>query len=166
MSYVDGTLRITPMDDRLGLSLSGALDQNGLAAVRSALAAASAYAATRPDGPAGFALDLTGLDFISVAGLRVLILATCPEQRVRETEVVAVSAPLRRLLHLTRWDRLTHWLTHVQPRPAVRPPAASSGWTGRRATESGVTIRVKACSGVRSWAGPELDDSMDADDGG
>ncbi|WP_440071390.1 STAS domain-containing protein [Streptosporangium sp. OZ121] len=103
-----GILRITSTIHPLGIRLDGELDRNGVPAVTAALAS-TAHRAARGDG--SFHVDLSGLGFIDVSGLRVLVSAglVAGGGSTGVIRVVAVSAAVRRILALTGWDAVPGW---------------------------------------------------------
>ncbi|MFC7642916.1 STAS domain-containing protein [Streptosporangium lutulentum] len=70
--YDDETLRITSTVHPPGIRLEGELDRSGVPALTAALAGA-AHRAAHGDGL--LSVDLSGLEFIDVSGLRVLVTA-------------------------------------------------------------------------------------------
>jgi anti-anti-sigma factor len=93
----DRLLRIAPLADRAGLRVEGELDYSTLPALTRELASMAS-------GGAGFCVDLNGLAFIDIAGLRVLV-ATAAALHSDHHVLTLRSAPpqVRRLLDLTGW---------------------------------------------------------------
>lgn len=82
----EATLQIVPIRD--GVAVAGEIDVSNLAVLRSALAAAGAA-----DRHGSFVVDLSGLEFLDVAGARTLVTGTAPV-RGRGTEVrIRAAAP-------------------------------------------------------------------------
>ncbi|WP_326822098.1 STAS domain-containing protein [Streptosporangium sp. NBC_01756] len=108
LSYDDGTLRITPMVRPPGIRLEGELDRSRVAGLLTALAA-TAHLVAQGGGPCY--VDLRGLDFIDVSGLRTLITAGLGTGAGGPDGIrmVAASAAVRRLLRLTGWDGMPEW---------------------------------------------------------
>ncbi|MDH2424229.1 STAS domain-containing protein [Sphaerisporangium sp. TRM90804] len=103
-----GSLRIPMTLHPLGMRLEGELDRGGVPAVTAALTSLARRAA-RGDGV--FHVDLSGLDFVDVSGLRVLVAAGfgAGGGGAGVIRVAAVSAAARRLLKLTGWDTMPGW---------------------------------------------------------
>ncbi|MEU4834474.1 STAS domain-containing protein [Streptosporangium sp. NPDC023615] len=124
-----GVLRITPTIHPPGMRLEGELDHGGVPAVTVALAAVVRRAA-RGDG--SFHVDLSGLDFVDVGGLRLLVDAGPGPGGADVMRVVAISAAVDRLLRLTGWGTLPGWdqaPVAVRARSGAgghRPPAAAT----------------------------------------
>jgi anti-anti-sigma factor len=109
----DGLLRITPLADRAGLRIEGELDYAALPALTRALASM---------GGGSFSVDLSGLAFVDVAGLRALVTAAAG---LRDGHVLALrSVPwyVRRLLNLTGWHNTPGLRLHTPPPPWADPP--------------------------------------------
>jgi anti-anti-sigma factor len=106
--YDDETLRITSTVHPPGIRLEGELDRSGVPALMAALAEA-AHRAAHGDGP--LSVDLSGLDFIDVSGLRVLVTADLGAGGGSAGVVRMVAAPavVLRLLRLTGWDEAPGW---------------------------------------------------------
>lgn len=115
-----GTLRITSTIHPPGVRLEGELDRSGMPAVRAALASAT-HRVARGDGL--LHTDLSGLDFIDVGGLRVLLGAgpDAGDGSPGVIRTVAASAAVRRLLTLTGWDATPGW--SQAPGEDQAPPA-------------------------------------------
>ncbi|WP_371784198.1 STAS domain-containing protein [Streptosporangium subroseum] len=101
--YDDGTLRITSTVHPPGIRLEEEPDRSGVPALMAALAGAD-----QADGP--FYVDLSGLDFIDVNGLRVLVTAGLGAG-CSSAGVVRMVAPamVLRLLRLTGWNEASGW---------------------------------------------------------
>jgi anti-anti-sigma factor len=97
-TLADRLLRITPLADPVGLRLEGELDHATLPALIRALASMA-------DG-GSFCVDLSGLVFCDVGGLRVLVTAASSLRGGQVLTLLSPSPQLRRLLHLTGWDQM------------------------------------------------------------
>ncbi|GAA2314599.1 hypothetical protein GCM10010149_77650 [Nonomuraea roseoviolacea subsp. roseoviolacea] len=99
VTMAEQVLRITPLTDPPGLRLEGELDRATLPVLTRALAAMA--------GRGSFCVDLRGLTFIDVGGLRALVTVAAG---LSDGHVVTMRAPspqVRRLLVLTGWHQLT-----------------------------------------------------------
>ncbi|WP_018655852.1 MEDS domain-containing protein [Actinomadura flavalba] len=98
--YADRVLRISPTFTPPGLALTGAVDESTLPAVLDALAR---YAGR----PGHFCLDLSGLEFCDLDGLRALLGAgeagTRPD---RQVVLRGLPEPLRAMARLAGWDTI------------------------------------------------------------
>ncbi|MFC6083595.1 STAS domain-containing protein [Sphaerisporangium aureirubrum] len=105
-------LLVTPLPDRAGLRIEGELDCATLPVLTRALASI---------GGGDFSVDLSGLTFTDVGGLRALVTtAGLPDGRV----LTLRSAPwhVRRLLYFTGWHRTPGLRLHAPPSPWPDPP--------------------------------------------
>lgn len=92
----DQLLRITALVDRTGLRIEGELDRVTLPALILALASTA--------GSGSFCVDLSGLVFIDVGGLRALVNAAARLQGGHVLTLRSASPQVRRLLELTGWQ--------------------------------------------------------------
>lgn len=101
-------LRVTPLDGG-GLALRGELELSNQDIMRSVLVAATA--ATTEDQ---FAVDLSGLDFVDVGGIRTLRIGTAPYRR-RGGQVLlrAAQQHVDRILRMLGVDREQGFLTEA-----------------------------------------------------
>ncbi|MGJ6970116.1 STAS domain-containing protein [Streptosporangium sp. G11] len=106
--YDGGILRIISRVHPPGIWLEGELDRSSVLALMAALAGA-AHRSAPGDGP--LSVDLSGLDFIDVGGLRVLVNAGLGTGGASAGVIRMVAAPavVRRLLRFTGWDRVPGW---------------------------------------------------------
>ncbi|MEV0594535.1 STAS domain-containing protein [Nonomuraea cavernae] len=88
-------LRITPLVDLAGLRIEGELDRATLPALPLALASMS--------GRGSFSVDLSGLVFCDVGGLRTLVIAAVGLRGGHILTMRSPSPQVRRLLKLTGW---------------------------------------------------------------
>jgi ABC-type transporter Mla MlaB component len=95
--YDDGLLRITWLSQVRGFRVEGTVD----AATRSGLDAA--LAAVQP-GDADIHVDLSGLEFIDMEGLRLLVRAARNLAAGRMLLLQRVPAYVQTLLHAVNWD--------------------------------------------------------------
>ncbi|GAA3470065.1 STAS domain-containing protein [Nonomuraea roseola] len=103
-----GNLRITRLGEPQGLRIEGDLDHITLPALRRALTSL---------GPGDIAIDLKGLAFIDVGGLRALITAAALLDDGHVMTLWSAPPQVERLLLLTRWHESS------QPRLVLRSPA-------------------------------------------
>lgn len=89
----DQPLRITPLADTPGLRIEGELDRSTLPILTRALAPMTG----------GFTLDLSGLTFIDVGGLRALITTAAGLHAGHRLTLRSAPAQVRRLLGYTDW---------------------------------------------------------------
>ncbi|MFI0422821.1 STAS domain-containing protein [Spongiactinospora sp. 9N601] len=111
----DRPLRITPLADRAGLRIEGEIDHTTLPALRRALATM---------GGGSFSVDLSGLAFIDVGGLRALVTTAAALHGDDNGHVLTLrSAPwhVQRLLNLTGWHKAPGLHLHAPP-PGPDPP--------------------------------------------
>ncbi|HUR08045.1 MAG TPA: STAS domain-containing protein [Nonomuraea sp.] len=111
-------LRITPLANRAGLWVEGELDHSTLPDLRQAL---GSMASGR-----GFCVDLSGLAFIDVGGLRALVSAAAALHDGGGDHVLTLrSAPpqVRRLLELTGWHQTPG--LHLQAPTHPGPPGSA-----------------------------------------
>ncbi|GAA3661766.1 hypothetical protein GCM10022224_026620 [Nonomuraea antimicrobica] len=113
----DRLLRITPIVDLAGLQIEGELDRATLPALTRALASMA--------GRGSFSVDLGGLMFCDVGGLRALVTAATG---LRCGHVLTLRSPppqVRRLLELTGWHQTAglrlQASSHALPDPAQPP---------------------------------------------
>ncbi|MER6576196.1 STAS domain-containing protein [Nonomuraea sp. NPDC001023] len=94
-TVADPLLRITPLVDSTGLRIEGELDYATLPVLTRALASMARGGS--------FCVDLSGLVFCGVGGLRALV---TPAAGMRDGQVLTLRSPspqVRRLLQLTGW---------------------------------------------------------------
>ncbi|MDF5754629.1 STAS domain-containing protein [Spongiactinospora sp. TRM90649] len=111
----DQLLRITPLADRAGLRIEGEVDYATLPALRRALASM---------GGGSFIVDLGGLAFIDVGGLRALVTTAAALHDDGSGHVLTLrSAPwhVQRLLNITGWHKAPGLRLHA-PSPGPGPP--------------------------------------------
>ncbi|MEU8143251.1 STAS domain-containing protein [Nonomuraea sp. NPDC048901] len=96
-TLADRLLRITPLVDPVGLRIEGELDHATLPALTGALAALA--------GGGGFCVDLGGLVFCDVGGLRALVAAAAGMRDGHALTLRSPSPQLRRLFQLTGWHQ-------------------------------------------------------------
>ena len=103
--YADGLLTLTPVYDPAGLQVAGDIDLSNTGAWQSALAGLVALAAAA-DRADEVRLDLAGLGFIDVQGVRAL--ARTAAGMAAGHRLIVDSAPpeLLRMLQLSGWDRI------------------------------------------------------------
>jgi anti-anti-sigma factor len=89
-------LRIAPLVDAQGLRIEGELDRSTLPALVRALSSMA--------GRGSFCLDLSGLTFIDVGGLRALVNAAADLHGGHVLTMRSAPAQVRRLLELIGWD--------------------------------------------------------------
>jgi anti-anti-sigma factor len=89
----DQLLRITPLADTPGLRIEGELDRSTLPILTRALAQMTG----------SFTLDLSGLTFIDVGGLRALITTAAGLHAGHRLTLRSAPAQVRRLLDYTDW---------------------------------------------------------------
>ncbi|WP_158558051.1 STAS domain-containing protein [Spongiactinospora gelatinilytica] len=121
----DRLLRITPLADRVGLRIEGEIDYATLPALRRALAAM---------GGGSFIVDLSGLAFIDVGGLRALVTTAAALHDGGSGHVLTLrSAPwhVQRLLNLTGWHKAPGLHLHAPP-PGPDPPGRAQKPPHRR----------------------------------
>jgi anti-anti-sigma factor len=99
-------LRITPLLDPQGLRIEGDLDITTLPALTQALASMPSVS---------ICIDLSGLTFIDVGGLRALVTTAARLEGEHVLTLRSASAQLRHLLDLTGW--------HDAPRLRLEAPA-------------------------------------------
>ncbi|WP_432981509.1 MEDS domain-containing protein [Dactylosporangium sp. CA-233914] len=95
----DRRLRIVPTYSPRGLRITGTVDDSTAAPLAEALA----HAAEWPAGEPLLVLDLAGVAFIDVAGIRALVRfaeSLAPQRRV---QVSGMPAAMRRVLHIANW---------------------------------------------------------------
>ncbi|WP_067817261.1 MEDS domain-containing protein [Actinomadura kijaniata] len=97
--YDDGVLRITPLFTPPGLALDGAVDESTVQAVGDALERMAARASH-------FCLDLSGLEFCDMEGLRTLIGAGRSGGVHRQVILRGVPDYLDLMLRISGWDSM------------------------------------------------------------
>ncbi|MDP4511660.1 STAS domain-containing protein [Nonomuraea turcica] len=105
-TVADRLLRITPLVDRAGLRIEGELDRATLLALTGALASMA--------GGGSFCVDLSGLVFCDVGGLRALVTAAAGLRGGHVLTLRSPSPQVRRLLELTGWHQTAG--LHLQDR--------------------------------------------------
>ncbi|MEV4579983.1 STAS domain-containing protein [Nonomuraea jabiensis] len=114
----DQLLRITPLVDLLGLRVAGELDRATLPALAGALASMA--------DRGSFCVDLSGLVFCDVGGLRLLVTAAVG---MRGGHILLLRSPppqVRRLLKLTGWHQTAGLRLQAPPRTPPDPPSPGS----------------------------------------
>lgn len=109
----DRLLRITPLAERAGLRIEGELDRSTLPALRRALASLTS-------GDGDCYVDLSGLKFIDVGCLRVLVGAAVAIHDGGGDHVLrlcSVPPQMRRLLELTDWLQVPGLHLQASARP-------------------------------------------------
>ncbi|GAA2645865.1 MULTISPECIES: STAS domain-containing protein [Nonomuraea] len=109
---VRGNLRITRLGEPQGLRIEGDLDHTTLPALRRALTSLV---------PGDIDIDLKGLTFIDVGGLRALVTAAALLDDGHVMTLWSAPPQVERLLLLTRWHERS------QPRLVLRSPAIAPG---------------------------------------
>ncbi|GAA0975066.1 hypothetical protein GCM10009555_032300 [Acrocarpospora macrocephala] len=109
----DRLLRITPLVDRAGLRIEGELDYATLPALTRALASM---------GGGSFSVDLSGLAFVDVAGLRALVTAAAALPIGHVLTLRSVPRHARRLLNLTGWHKTLGLRMYAPLPPWPDPP--------------------------------------------
>ncbi|WP_336207191.1 STAS domain-containing protein [Nonomuraea sp. LPB2021202275-12-8] len=102
-------LRITPLVDLAGLRIEGELDRASLPALTRALASMA--------GRGSFHVDLSGLVFCDIGGLRALLTAAAG---LRDGHVLTLRSPssqIRRLIGLTGWHETAGLRLEALPAP-------------------------------------------------
>ncbi|MFI7227453.1 STAS domain-containing protein [Nonomuraea angiospora] len=111
--------RITPIVDLAGLQIEGELDRAALPALTRALASMA--------GRGSFSVDLSGLVFCDVGGLRALVTAAAG---LRCGHVLTLRSPppqVRRLLELTGWHQTAG--LHLQASSHALPDPTQPSWS-------------------------------------
>ncbi|MFC4114471.1 STAS domain-containing protein [Nonomuraea zeae] len=110
----DQLLRITPLVELAGLRIDGELDRATLPTLPPALASMS--------GRGSFSLDLSGLVFCDVGGLRTLVGAAAGLRGGHVLTMRSPSPQVRRLLTLTGWHKTAGLRLQAPPRALPERP--------------------------------------------
>jgi anti-anti-sigma factor len=101
--YADALLTVTPVYDPVGWQVAGDIDLGNAMAWQSALAAIA-------DRAGEVRLDLTGLAFIDVQGVRALARTAVGMADGHRLILDAAPPELLRLLRLSGWDRISNFV--------------------------------------------------------
>jgi anti-anti-sigma regulatory factor len=117
--YGDGALRIARAGDRRGLVIVGDIDEFTHADLIAALSRIA-------EEPSEIHLDLAGVEYCDVAGLRALVALTeagCPGQGHDGRRVIVHGLPphLKTVLRILGWDSIPEFVLAEPPRSSRAP---------------------------------------------
>ncbi|MGP3965704.1 STAS domain-containing protein [Nonomuraea sp. 3N208] len=115
-TIADQFLRITPFVDLAGLRVEGELDRATLPALTGALASMT--------GRGSSCVDLSGLAFCDVGGLRTLVTAAAVVPGGPALTLRSPSPQARRLLELTDWHHMAGLQLQAPPQTLPDPGSA------------------------------------------